>query len=205
MRRIDRLVVCGVGLIGGSFAMALREAGAVGEIVGVGRSQASLDAALARGVIDRACLTWADALPGADFVLLATPVGQMDRVMAAMAPHLAPGTVVTDAGSTKRDVIEAAYRHLDANLATVVPSHPIAGAETSGVGAAFATLELKLILARLAQRTELRLLLSEAPVPGRSGILAQPHGGAPVLVTARHPRETRSARPAHSSSASLAR
>ncbi|MCB1889875.1 MAG: prephenate dehydrogenase/arogenate dehydrogenase family protein [Rhodocyclaceae bacterium] len=140
MRRIDRLVVCGVGLIGGSFAMALREAGAVGEIVGVGRSQASLDAALARGVIDRACLTWADALPGADFVLLATPVGQMDRVMAAMAPHLAPGTVVTDAGSTKRDVIEAAYRHLDANLATVVPSHPIAGAETSGVGAAFATL-----------------------------------------------------------------
>ncbi len=140
MRRIERLVVCGVGLIGGSFAMALREAGVVGEIVGVGRSQQSLDAALARGVIDRACLDWGEALPGADFVLLATPVGQMERVMAAMAPHLAPGTIVTDAGSTKRDVIEAAYRHLDANLATVVPSHPIAGAETSGVNAAFATL-----------------------------------------------------------------
>lgn len=82
---------------------------------------------------------------------------------------------------------------------------PFGGGYRRCVGAAFATLELKLILARLAQRTELRLLLSEAPVPGRSGILAQPHGGAPVLVTARHPRETRSARPAHSSSASLAR
>jgi len=140
MRTIDRLVVCGVGLIGGSFALALREAGVVGEIVGVGRSSASLEAALSRGVIDRASMDWADALPGADLVLLATPVGQMDRVMAAMAPHLAAGTVVTDAGSTKRDVIEAAYRHLDAHLACVVPSHPIAGAETSGVGAAFPTL-----------------------------------------------------------------
>lgn len=140
MRAIDRLVVCGVGLIGGSFALALREAGVVGEIVGVGRSRASLEAALARGVIDRASLDWTDALPGADFVLLATPVGQMDRVMAAMAPHLAVGTVVTDAGSTKRDVIEAAYKHLDVHLASVVPSHPIAGAETSGVGAAFPTL-----------------------------------------------------------------
>lgn len=137
MQRIERLVVGGVGLIGGSFALALKAAGAVGEVVGVGRSQVSLDAALARGVIDRACIDWADALPGADFVLLATPVGQMDRVMAAMAPHLRPGTVVTDAGSTKRDVIEAAYRHLDAQLMAVVPSHPIAGAETSGVGAAF--------------------------------------------------------------------
>lgn len=140
MVHIDKLVVCGVGLIGGSFAMALREAGAVAEVVGVGRSAASLHAAVERGVIDRACFDWESALRGADFVLISAPVGQMDSIMAAMAPHLAEGTLVTDAGSTKRDVVEAIYRHLDARLATVVPSHPIAGAESSGVGAAFPAL-----------------------------------------------------------------
>lgn len=137
---IDKLVVCGVGLIGGSFAMALRRAGMVRRVVGIGRSQASLARAVELGVIDEACSDWAVALDGADFVLLAPPVGQMDAVMAAMAPHLAPGTVVTDAGSTKRDVIEATYRHLSAHLAYTVPGHPIAGAERSGVEAAFASL-----------------------------------------------------------------
>lgn len=140
MVHIKKLVVCGVGLIGGSFAMALREAGVVDKVVGVGRSASSLAAAKAAGVIDEAAEGWPDALASADLVLVATPVGQMDSVMSAMAPHLEPNTVVTDAGSTKRDVIEAIYRHLDANLANVVPSHPIAGAEKSGVTAAFAEL-----------------------------------------------------------------
>jgi prephenate dehydrogenase len=140
MGLIDKLVVCGVGLIGGSFALAMRRAGAARRIVGVGRSAASLDRALERGVIDEAAPDWRTALDGADLVLLAPPVGQMDAIMAAMAPHLQPGTVVTDAGSTKRDVIEAIYRHLDPNLAYVVPAHPIAGAERSGVDAAFASL-----------------------------------------------------------------
>ncbi|NMG76318.1 prephenate dehydrogenase [Aromatoleum diolicum] len=140
MALIDKLVVCGVGLIGGSFALALRRAGLVRRIVGIGRSEASLARALALGVIDEASADWASALDGADFVLLSPPVGQMDAVMAAMAPHLAPGTVVTDAGSTKRDVIEAIYRHLSGHLPHVVPAHPIAGAETSGVEAAFASL-----------------------------------------------------------------
>lgn len=140
MKPIEKLVVCGVGLIGGSFAMALREAGAVRRVVGVGRSAASLQAAVDRGVLDEACFDWAGALDGADLVMLAAPVGQMDSIMAAMAPHLAVGTLVTDAGSTKRDVVAAIYRHLDARLATVVPSHPIAGAETSGVGAAYPAL-----------------------------------------------------------------
>ncbi len=153
MFRIDKLVVCGVGLIGGSFALALRAAGAVGEVVGVGRSKATLEAALAAGVIDRACLDWAEALPGAKLVMVATPVGQMDLVMAAMAPHLSPDTVVTDAGSTKGDVIEAIYRHLDPQLARVVPSHPIAGSENSGVGAAFAELyrQRKVVLTPLPE------------------------------------------------------
>ncbi len=140
MPLIDKLVVCGVGLIGGSFALALRRAGAVGRIVGVGRSPAALERARALGVIDDIAEGWADALDGADLVLLATPVGQMDAVMAAMAPHLQPGTVVTDAGSTKRDIVTAIHRHFGPQLAHVVPAHPIAGAERSGVEAACAEL-----------------------------------------------------------------
>lgn len=140
MPLIKKLVVCGVGLIGGSFALALRAAGVVERVIGVGRSEASLRAALDQQVVDAYTLDWAEALDGCDMVLLAAPVGQMDAIMAAMAPHLQPGTVVTDAGSTKRDVIEAVYRHLGSHLAWTVPAHPIAGAEKSGVGAAFPTL-----------------------------------------------------------------
>lgn len=140
MQLIKTLVVCGVGLIGGSFALALREAGAVGRVVGVGRSRASLERAQEMGVIDAFCTNWASALDGADFVMLAMPVGQCSAVMAQMAPHLARGTIVTDAGSTKRDVIAAIYAHLGDHLDYVVPAHPIAGAEKSGVAAAFPAL-----------------------------------------------------------------
>lgn len=140
MKKIDKLVVCGVGLIGGSFALALRRAGLVNRIVGVGRRPEPLDAALQLGVIDEVSTDWAGALDGAELVLLAMPVGQMDAVAAAIAPHLGPNTIVTDAGSTKRDVIEAVYRHFGAQLANVVPAHPIAGAEKSGPTAARADL-----------------------------------------------------------------
>lgn len=140
MPSIKKLVVCGVGLIGGSFALALRSSGVARRIVGIGRTPASLERACALGVIDEAASCWADALDGADFVLLAPPVGQMDAIMAAMVPHLGPDTVVTDAGSTKRDVIEAIYRHLGDRVPNFVPAHPIAGAENSGVEAAFPTL-----------------------------------------------------------------
>ena len=140
MQKIDKLVVCGVGLIGGSVALALRQAGLVNRIVGVGRRPEPLAKAKQLGVIDEVSTDWAEALEGADFVLLAMPVGQMDAVAAAIAPHLSPDTIVTDAGSTKRDVIEAIYRHLAPNLANVVPAHPIAGAEKSGPSAARADL-----------------------------------------------------------------
>lgn len=140
MAVIGKLVVCGVGLIGGSFALALRKAGAVRHIVGMGRSRESLSRAVALGVIDEASDSWAEALDGADLVLLAPPVGQMEAVMQAMAPHLGERTVVMDAGSTKRDVIEAIYRYLGPRLGNVVPAHPIAGSEHSGVEAAFAEL-----------------------------------------------------------------
>lgn len=140
MDKIDKLVVCGVGLIGGSVALALRRARLVNRIVGIGRRPEPLAVARQLGVIDEIATDWADALDGASMVLLAMPVGQMDAVAAAIAPHLAPGTIVTDAGSTKRDVIEAIYRHLGGHLATVVPAHPIAGAEKSGPAAAQAEL-----------------------------------------------------------------
>jgi prephenate dehydrogenase len=137
---IGRLVVCGVGLIGGSFALALRKAGAVREAVGIGRSRASMLKALELGAIDAIAADWADALRGADLVLLATPVGGMESQMDALVPHLEPRTLVTDGGSTKRDVVAAARRRFGDRIAQFVPSHPIAGAEKSGVAAAAADL-----------------------------------------------------------------
>jgi len=136
----DRIVICGVGLIGGSFALALKSAGLVKTVVGVGRRRETLEEALRLGILDEIATDWAVALKGADLLLLAMPVGQMDAVMAAAAPHLEPQTLVTDAGSTKSDVFEAAYNHLGNSLANVVPAHPIAGAEKSGPAAASASL-----------------------------------------------------------------
>lgn len=150
---IGRLVVVGVGLIGGSFAAALRRAGQVGEIVGVGRSADSKREALERGLIDRAESDWAAALAGADLVLLAVPVGQMDVVMSQMLPHLPPHTVVTDAGSTKGDVVAAARRCFGDRVGQFVPGHPIAGAERSGPQAARADLyeRRRVVLTPLAE------------------------------------------------------
>ena len=132
---INKLTLIGVGLIGGSFALALREAGLVREVVGVGRSVENLSAALGMYVID-AYAEAALAVQGADVVLLAVPVGQMGSMMTAIAPHLAPNTIVTDVGSTKQDVVALARQHLPQHLAQFVPGHPIAGAEQSGVKAA---------------------------------------------------------------------
>ena len=139
MAEIARVAIVGVGLIGGSFALALRSAGRAREIVGVGRSRANLERAKALGVIDGDA-NLADAVRDADLVFLAMPVGATASVLRAIAPHLAPGTVVTDAGSTKRDVVDAARAALGAGFARFVPGHPIAGGEQSGVEAARADL-----------------------------------------------------------------
>ncbi len=145
---VPRLAVIGVGLIGGSLALALKAAGAVGEVLGVGRSRANLDEALALGLIDRVA-TIEDAAR-ADIVFVATPVAQMPRIFAALEPHLAPTTIITDGGSTKRDVIAAARAHLGSAFARFVAAHPIAGTEKTGASAAFATLyrERKVVLCR---------------------------------------------------------
>jgi len=141
--RIAKLVVVGVGLVGGSYALALRAAGQVGTVVGIGRGRANLDAARALGIVDRAVAVdadWTRELADADLVLLATPVAQFPVLFADMAGRLPTHAVLTDAGSTKQNVIAAARRHLGDALPRFVPGHPIAGTEHTGATAAFATL-----------------------------------------------------------------
>lgn len=134
---LNKLVIVGVGLIGGSFALALRHAGLAKHIAGAGRSLHNLQRAVELGVIDEIVTDTTAALRDANLVFLAMPVGQTAAVMAQIAPHLQNGTLVTDAGSTKQDVIAAARQHLPPHhLKHFVPGHPIAGAEQSGVDAA---------------------------------------------------------------------
>lgn len=133
---IRRLAIIGVGLIGGSLALALRRKGLVEEVVGAGRGRDNLEQALHLGVIDRIAETPAEAARDADLILVATPVGAMPQVFSAIAPELAPEAIVTDAGSTKTDVVAAAHQYLGERVHQFVPAHPIAGAEKSGVGAA---------------------------------------------------------------------
>jgi len=140
MERIEKLVIVGVGLIGGSFALALKGAGAVGRVIGVGRGARNIRRALDLGIIDAAGAADAETLKDAALVLLAVPAGQMRAVMRSIAPLLGPKTVVTDAGSTKQDVVGFARRELKAALSRFVPGHPIAGTEKSGADAAFAGL-----------------------------------------------------------------
>ncbi|MDT3707534.1 MAG: prephenate dehydrogenase/arogenate dehydrogenase family protein [Thiobacillus sp.] len=135
---VEQLAIVGTGLIGGSFALALKQAGAVREVLGVGRNPESLKAALERGLIDR-IVDWAGAAQ-ADCILLALPVGDTAAVLQRLAPHLKAGAIVTDAGSTKVGVITAARAALGARSADFVPGHPIAGSEQSGPAAARADL-----------------------------------------------------------------
>jgi prephenate dehydrogenase len=160
--KLDKVVVYGVGLIGGSFALALKQRGAVGEVVGLGRSAASLEIAQGLGVIDRVG-ELAD-VRDADLVLLAMPVGKMEAAMAAIAPHLGEKTVVTDAGSTKQDVVAAAQRVLGRWVAQFVPCHPIAGAEKSGASAAQAGLYIdkRVIVTPLPENTPFAIAIAEA-------------------------------------------
>jgi prephenate dehydrogenase len=139
-RMIRKLVIIGVGLIGGSFALALRKAGSVQHITGVGRSRENVQRALKLGAIDEIAVDLPSALKNASIVFLAIPVGQTGEIMKQIEPHLEPDTIVTDAGSTKQEVIAAAHTYLTSHLRSFVPGHPIAGAERSGAMAAQAGL-----------------------------------------------------------------
>jgi prephenate dehydrogenase len=135
-----KIVIFGVGLIGGSFALALRRAGVVSEVVGFGRGAATLEQARQLGILDRIGDDVAREVHDADLVLLATPVAQMADIFARIAPHLGAQTLVTDGGSTKSDVVAAARANLGARIEQFIPAHPIAGAEKSGAAAAQADL-----------------------------------------------------------------
>ena len=150
-----KIVIFGVGLIGGSFALALRKAHAVDSVVGFGRSAATLQQAQQLGIIDRIGQDVAAEVGDADLVLLATPVGQMAELMARIAPHLGAHTLITDGGSTKSDVVREAYAQLGSKVAQFVPAHPIAGDEQSGPAAARAGLYLgkKVVLTPLPENT----------------------------------------------------
>jgi prephenate dehydrogenase len=136
---LKKLVIFGVGLIGGSVALALKNSAAVNgalQIVGVGRTQQNLQTAIDLGVIDVATSDIAFALNDADLVLIAAPVAQTAAILTAIKPHLTANTVMTDAGSTKSDVLQSATEILAEFSPQFVGGHPIAGAEKSGVSAA---------------------------------------------------------------------
>lgn len=136
---IERLAIIGVGLIGGSLARALREAGAVRTVVGIGRSRANLDEALSLSICDEVTQDVIKGVAGADVVFISVPVCAIPAVVAEIAPALAPGCIVTDGGSVKAAIV----RECEALMPTgchFVGGHPIAGTEHSGAAASFATL-----------------------------------------------------------------
>jgi len=134
VQSFNRIVVFGVGLIGGSFALALKQANLVKQVTGVGRRAETLQRAQALGIIDT--IGDATSVSGADLVLIAAPVAQTEALLRELAPYLQAGTVVTDAGSTKSDVVKAARAALGDKIAQFVPGHPIAGREQNGPEAA---------------------------------------------------------------------
>ncbi len=137
---IPRLTLIGVGLIGGSLVQALRSQNAVGQVVGVGRSQANLELALELGTVDEISTNTRTAVQGADVVVLATPVLTIDKVLEEIAPCLNSNTIVTDVGSVKGVIVDQAKARLGKLFPRFVAAHPIAGSENSGVQAAYASL-----------------------------------------------------------------
>jgi prephenate dehydrogenase len=134
-----QMTICGVGLIGGSLALTARQHGLVQRIVGLGRTQANLDVAIARGLIDFATRDMAEAARGADLVMLATPVMTFPETLAAMIPYLPGDAVITDVGSVKQWVVRELEPLLGPGM-SLVGVHPVAGKETVGAGAAEAGL-----------------------------------------------------------------
>jgi len=135
-----QLGVIGCGLMGGSFALAMKKAGVVQRVVGYSKSPSTTDTAKRLGVIDQVAESALLAVSGSDIVLLAVPVSATEATLKAVRHLLSPGVLVMDVGSTKCDVVDAARRALGPRLANFVPAHPIAGKESAGVAHAEATL-----------------------------------------------------------------
>ena len=162
--KLQRLALIGCGLMGGSFALALREAGLVQHITGFSASEKTRQRAVELQVIDQACTSVAEAVQGADLVLLAVPVGAMHSSFAAMRDNLQPNALLMDVGSTKSDVIEAAKATLGERLGCFVPAHPIAGKEVAGIEHAEATLyqDRRTILTPLPQNSLRHIQMAHA-------------------------------------------
>ena len=137
---INKLVIIGVGLIGGSLSLALTQAGAVNHVVGCGRNQQNLQKGVDIGVIDSFETSISEAVKTADIVVAAVPMGAMLDVFQQINDGLNKDTIVTDVGSSKRSVVEVARQTLGDRVTQFVPGHPIAGTEKSGVEAGFSAL-----------------------------------------------------------------
>ena len=131
--RVGRLTIVGVGLIGGSVGRALRDASAVTKVVGYGRNPAHLSRAVELGLVDQWSTVLSDAVAGAEIVMVATPIGAMPVLFQQLAELVSPNCIVTDAGSVKKKVVDAARAAFGHSMARFVPGHPIAGLEKSGV------------------------------------------------------------------------
>ena len=162
--KFQRLALIGCGLMGGSFALALRQAGLVQHIAGFSASEKTRQRALELKVIDQACRSVAEAVDGADLVLLAVPVGAMHLSFAALQGSLSPSALLMDVGSTKCDVIAAARAALGERLNCFVPAHPIAGKEVAGIEHAEGTLyqERRTILTPLPQNSIRQINMASA-------------------------------------------
>lgn len=152
----ERVVIIGAGLIGGSFALGLKHAGMARQIVGLGRSPEAMARALELGIVDAVATTPMEAMRGADLVLLAAPVAQTGPILASLLPHLEAQTIVTDAGSTKSDVVAAARAVFGERIGQFVPGHPIAGSEANGPDAAKVSLYRgkKVVITQLAENSD---------------------------------------------------
>lgn len=158
---LNKVLVIGLGLIGGSFAKALKMRHLVNEVSGYDLNPAESELGLRLGVIDKRVTSLLEAVAEADLVMLAVPVKAVEQLLETIAPALRPDTLVTDAGSTKMNIIAAAQRVFSTMPATFVPGHPIAGAEKSGVMAANADLfeRHKVILTPLSETDPLAVSL----------------------------------------------
>ena len=156
MTGFQYILIVGVGLIGGSLALALRKSGYIGHIAGIDRSNEALRRALELGLIDEAAVSLANAAGKADLILVAAPVAQMGGILTAIRPFIRKGVLITDVGSTKSDVVQAAYQALGEEVGRFVPAHPVAGREKNGPDAAVADLFVgkKLVITPLPENTE---------------------------------------------------
>ena len=137
---IDKLAIIGVGLIGSSLSLALKQAGAVQRVIGFGRNQQNLARGVELGVLDEFADSIEATVSDADVIVVAVPLGAMRQVFSELKPAVRSNAVITDVGSAKGSVVTAARDELGTAFSRFVPAHPIAGTEKSGVEAGFPTL-----------------------------------------------------------------